>query len=227
MTPPAYGRAFAADSNEPWRACAENSAPRLLAWYAAPAPGRQGLPVLDLGCGTGQLARHFVAAGYAVTGLDLSADMLAHAEANNAAAVAASRARFVQGDAARFALDERFGLVVSTFDALNHLPSLDALRSCFHSARAVLAPGGWFVFDLNTRLGLKGWNGVSVHEHTKSKAVRLVTGGPHLLGGHRRSAAVADARGREELDDVGAARLELPHALADLGRIAAALAQRT
>ncbi len=161
-----YGRAFAAYYNAHWQAFAEQSAPRLLAWYAATAPGRAGLPVLDVGCGTGQLARHFLAQGYAVTGLDLSADMLAHAAANNTAAVGEGRARFVQGDAAAFTLaGARFGLVLSTFDALNHLPSLEALRGCFRSVRAVLAPDGLFVFDLNTRLGLQGWNSLNVFEH--------------------------------------------------------------
>jgi SAM-dependent methyltransferase len=163
--PSAYGRAFAGYYNTHWRAFAEQTAPRLLAWYAATPPGRQRLPVLDLGCGTGQLAAHFLAAGFAVTGLDLSPEMLAHAARNNAAAVAAGRARFVQGDAAHFAFDHAFGLIASTFDTLNHLPDLDALRGCFRSARAVLAPGGYFVFDLNTRLGLQGWNSLNIYEH--------------------------------------------------------------
>ena len=57
-----------------------------------------------------------------------------------------------------------FGLVVSTFDALNHLPDLDALRSCFACAHAVTLDGGTLIFDLNTRLGLKRWNNINVQE---------------------------------------------------------------
>ena len=173
-TDTAYGRAFAAYYNAHWQAFAEHTAPRLLAWYAATEPGRQRQPVLDLGCGTGQLARHWLAQGYAVTGLDLSPHMLAHATANNLAAVAEGRARFVQADAANFRLEQPagFGLAVSTFDALNHLPSLEALRGCFRSARAVLAAGGVFVFDLNTRLGLQGWNSLNVYEHDGSVLIQ-------------------------------------------------------
>lgn len=163
-TPTHYGRAFADFYNQHWQVFAEHSAPRLLAWYAATQPGRQRLPVLDVGCGTGQLARHFLAQGFAVTGLDLAPAMLAHAAANNAAAVAAGQARFVQADAAHFTLAQRFGLALSTFDTLNHLPHLEALRGCFRSVKDVLAPGGLFVFDLNTRLGLQGWNSLGVHE---------------------------------------------------------------
>jgi SAM-dependent methyltransferase len=39
---------------------------------------RVGDTVLDLGCGTGRLARPLVAAGHAVVGVDQSAEMLAH-----------------------------------------------------------------------------------------------------------------------------------------------------
>jgi SAM-dependent methyltransferase len=42
-----------------------------------PAGGR----VLDLGCGTGELARHLAAAGFAVTGADIAPRMLAQAAA--------------------------------------------------------------------------------------------------------------------------------------------------
>ena len=184
MNPPAYGRLFAAYYNQHWQAFADQTAPRLLAWYAATPPGRQRWPVLDLGCGTGQLARHFLAAGYAVTGLDLSAEMLAHARANNLAAVAEGRARFVHGDAAAFTMDGAFGLIVSTFDALNHLPDLAALRGCFRSARAVAAPGGLFVFDTNTRLGLQGWNSLTVHEHEGAVLIqrrRFEAGAPRAV----------------------------------------------
>ena len=76
--------------------------------------------------------------------------------------VVARQVSFVQGDAADFTFQENFGLAVSTFDALNHLPDLEALRGCFRSARRVLRPGGYFIFDLNTRRGLMNWNSISV-----------------------------------------------------------------
>jgi SAM-dependent methyltransferase len=45
-----------------------------------------GSRVLDLGCGTGELARHMAAAGLRVTGCDISAEMLGHAAAGQAGA---------------------------------------------------------------------------------------------------------------------------------------------
>ena len=70
----------------------------------------------------------------------------------------------MRADAAQFSFARTFGLVVSTYDALNHLPGLDALAGCFRSVQRVLLPGGYFIFDLNTRLGLKRWNGIQVDD---------------------------------------------------------------
>jgi SAM-dependent methyltransferase len=160
----AYGHAFAYVYNLRWGFFARQVAPRLLAFYAATPAGQARQPVLDLCCGTGQLALACLAAGYPVTGLDLSGDMLAHAAGNAAAFVASGQARFVPGDAAGFELGQRFGLVVSTFDALNHLPDFDALHGCFRSVQRHLVAGGYFVFDLNTRLGLRRWNNITVDD---------------------------------------------------------------
>jgi len=124
--------------------------------------------LLDVCCGTGQLALHFAQQGYRVVGLDLSEHMLAHARRTLGSFVEGGQVTFVQADAAGFELDERFGLIVSTFDALNHLPDRDALRSCFASVYAVTAPGGTFCFDLNTRAGMRRWLGISVVEDADS-----------------------------------------------------------
>jgi SAM-dependent methyltransferase len=150
----AYSPMFARVYNLLWAGFAREVAPRLYDLYAR-SPGQ---PVLDLCCGTGQLAAYFLERGCHVVGLDLSEPMLDYARANNQAYIDAGQARFVQGDAAAFTLDERFGLCASTYDALNHLPDADALRRCFACVRAVIAPGGLFVFDLNTRSGIHRWN---------------------------------------------------------------------
>jgi SAM-dependent methyltransferase len=160
----AYGSSFAHVYNLRWINFAQQVAPRLRAYYESTPVGRENLRVLDLCCGTGQLALHFLDQGYQVTGLDLSAPMLEYARANNAVYIVAGQARFLLGDAAEFVLDEGFGLVVSTFDALNHLPDFAALRGCFRSVYRVLEAGGVFVFDLNTLHGLKRWTGISVND---------------------------------------------------------------
>jgi SAM-dependent methyltransferase len=139
-------------------------APPLIDFYAQTPAGHERQPVLDLCCGTGLVALGFLERGYAVTGLDLSPHMLAFARENNAAFTATGQAEFILADASDFALNRRFGLAVSTYDALNHLPDLTALRNCIRSVGAGLSPGGWFIFDLNTRRGLRRWNVTSVDD---------------------------------------------------------------
>lgn len=157
-----YSEAFARIYNLRWAAFALNAAPRLRAFYETQEGA--GRSLLDVCCGAGQLALHFLENGYRVTGLDLSEPMLYHARAAAAEYIVAGQARFVQGDAASFHLDEKFGLALSTFDALNHLPGLDALRGCFRSVWNALEVGGLFIFDLNTTEGLRRWASISVED---------------------------------------------------------------
>lgn len=88
-----------------------------------------------------------------MTGIDLSDEMLHYARANAGDAVAAGRAIFLRADAANFRVDGTFGLATSTFDALQLLPSLDALKASFGCIRRAIDDEGSFVFDLMTRRG--------------------------------------------------------------------------
>ena len=169
-----YGRAFARVYNKRWTGFAHRVAPLIAEFYACTAPGKDHRSILDLCCGTGQLTLHLLEHGYHVMGADLSEHMLQYARENASAYVESGQAEFVQADAAGFSLDQRFGLVVSTFDALNHLESREALRVCFQSVFAVLVEGGYLLFDLNTRAGLMGWNSISVND---SEEAMIVTRG--------------------------------------------------
>jgi SAM-dependent methyltransferase len=160
----AYGKNFARVYNLRWANFAQQVAPRLRAYYESTLLGQVDHSLLDVCCGTGQLALHFLDNGYAVTGLDLSPDMLEHARANAAPFVVGGQAEFSQADAADFHVDGLFGLAVSTFDALNHLPDLASLRGCFRSVFAVLRQNGTFIFDLNTRAGLKRWASIMIDD---------------------------------------------------------------
>ncbi len=110
------------------------------------APGSRAL---DLCCGTGQLAAWLAARGFEVTGLDGSEEMLRLARQN------APDAKLVLADAREFEVEERFDLVISTFDSMNHLPTLEDLEQVFRCVRAALAPEGYFFFDVNTNEGFE------------------------------------------------------------------------
>lgn len=114
----------------------------------------RGAHILDICCGTGQLAALLTGQGYQVTGLDGSEQMLALARQN------APRAKFILGDARNFSLPQQFDAAVSTFDSLNHILALDELESALCCTAGVLKTGAPFCFDLNMEHAfLEGWEG--------------------------------------------------------------------
>jgi SAM-dependent methyltransferase len=160
----AYSPAFARVYNLRWAAFAKQAAPYLHDFYASAGKGQLKRPVLDLCCGTGQVACYFLEHGYSVTGIDLSSGMLEIARENASTYQTSGQVSWLLADAANFTLAERFGMVISTFDALNHLSSMSALEKCFQCVFEVLEPDGWFIFDLNTRAGFQRWNSISIED---------------------------------------------------------------
>ncbi len=108
-----------------------------------------GARVLDLGCGTGNSTFPFYARGFDVVGLDASADMLRIAREKLPPVL------FVQATFTDFCLDEPFDLVVSMFDSLNNLLEPALFLTAATRVYEHLRPGGFFMFDVNTTLGLK------------------------------------------------------------------------
>ncbi|AQZ62479.1 Methyltransferase [[Actinomadura] parvosata subsp. kistnae] len=101
----------------------------------------------DLGCGTGKGALRLAGHGFEVTGIDLSPRMLDVARGKRGA----GRVRFVQGDLR--CLPEGLGpfeVAVTMGEPLNHLRDEDELAAAFAQVARVLAPGGLFLFDVNT-----------------------------------------------------------------------------
>jgi SAM-dependent methyltransferase len=113
--------------------------------------------VLDLCCGTGQLAALLTDRGLRVTGVDGSEEMIAVAHAN------APDAALIVADARSFAIESPAVMAVSTFDSLNHIMDLDGLEKAFRQVAAALEPRGRFVFDLNMDEGFRArWHGTFV-----------------------------------------------------------------
>ncbi|WNO67451.1 class I SAM-dependent methyltransferase [Streptomyces sp. AM2-3-1] len=139
---------------------ARDWAPRILAFHTANRSGNCPKTVVDLCCGNGHLLRHFVDGGYTGYGVDISPDMLAMARKNLKGADP-DRYHLIEADVSQVALPAGVaGLVVSTVDALNHLPGPQEFRSCVKSVVSALAPEGYFVFDLLTPFGLADSNQV-------------------------------------------------------------------
>lgn len=127
------------------------------------AAGHTSGTVVDLGCGSGILARALVDAGYDAFGVDISPEMIELARAD------VPSATFTVGSVHDVAIPSAVG-VAAIGEVLNYAtdPSagLDALRALARRVRGALADGGVFVFDVSTpgRLGPSGRR-VVFHDH--------------------------------------------------------------
>jgi len=169
----AYSREFARVYNLKWADFAKQVAPFILNFFASTPTGQTNKTVLDLCCGTGHFSMPFLENGYKVTGIDLSEHMLQYARENARSFVESGQGKFIKADASDFTLNERFGLVIATYDSLNHLADEKALVSCFRCAHAVC--DGYIIFDLNTRSGLKNWNSIYIDEDNED--ILIITRG--------------------------------------------------
>ena len=101
--------------------------------------------VVELGCGSGRLARALLAAGFEVVGFDISPSMVRLARRN------APDEDFRVQSAFRADLPGCVA-VVSVGECLNYafdrMPGREILFRLFHRVHKVLGPGGVFIFDL-------------------------------------------------------------------------------
>ncbi len=124
-------------------------------------PGR----ALDVGCGTGKAFEPLLRRGWSIIGLDVSAEMLARAEAKLPTPYGyKGEVELAQCDARAllpFVRPSKFGgphrvyfdLILSLNDVVNYLTEDGDLERLFSGMRTNLAPGGFICFDTNT-LGL-------------------------------------------------------------------------
>jgi SAM-dependent methyltransferase len=103
--------------------------------------------VLDLGCGTGQLAAA-LAGGRKVTGVDPAPAMLdvARGRPNGA------KVDWVEGDGRTVRLDQKFDLVLLTGHAFQVFLAPDDRQAVLHTIAHHLAPDGRFIFDTRNPL---------------------------------------------------------------------------
>ncbi|HEY9285115.1 MAG TPA: class I SAM-dependent methyltransferase [Pyrinomonadaceae bacterium] len=177
-----YGHSFARVYNQNSVEFANRIAPRLLEYFDSHRVCGSNKTLLDVGCGTGQLARYFLDRGYKVLGLDNSPGMLHYARENISPFISNGQGEILQADASCFDLPQRFGMAVATRDTINHFRDLDALRGCLASISGALIDGGVFIFDLNTRLGIsERWNSVLVSAMPETVLINRKTypGGEH------------------------------------------------
>lgn len=119
--------------------------------------GREVRSVVDLACGTGSLVLRLTRLGYAVTGVDLSPDMLALA-ADKCAGLDPPPLLLRQ-DMSRLRLLSPADAVVCCLDSLNYVTRPAAVQRTFSRVWSSLAPGGLFLFDIRTPELLRSMDG--------------------------------------------------------------------
>ncbi|TAJ12269.1 class I SAM-dependent methyltransferase [Marinilabiliaceae bacterium JC017] len=103
------------------------------------------LSVLDVGCGTGRHAIELARRGYAVTGIDLSENMLQ--KAREKAVKANVEVTFIQADARSFVSSEKYDLVIMLCEGGFSLMETDEMNyAILKNARAAMKEKGQFVF---------------------------------------------------------------------------------
>ncbi|MCD8511097.1 MAG: class I SAM-dependent methyltransferase [Bacillus sp. (in: Bacteria)] len=114
---------------------------------------KDGSTIVDLACGTGTLSMLLYEAGFSVTGIDISQDMLTVAE---------KKIREKQYPIKLFKQDMRklkgfmnVDAVTIFCDGLNYLLKEEEVKDTFQRVRDILRPGGVFLFDVHSPFKIK------------------------------------------------------------------------
>lgn len=118
-----------------------------VAFYAALA-GETGSPVLEVACGTGRVAIPIAKLGFEVTGLDIVSGMLQRAKEKSVGLPA----RWVEGDARNFDLNEKFRLIFMTGNAFQAFVTNEEQAAVLQCIRAHLHDDGLFAFETRNPL---------------------------------------------------------------------------
>lgn len=97
--------------------------------------------LLELGCGSGHLAKLLVKKGYKITGIDLYEEML------QIARMRLPEVEFLQQDIRHLKLDRKFDAIIAMGRMFTYMTTNDDVEQSIHSIAACLNPGGVFLFD--------------------------------------------------------------------------------
>ena len=116
--------------------------------------------ILDVGCGTGKHLNCLLDDGVEeIVGVDLSYYMIEEANKKNNS----NKIVFLNKDVADIEQKD-FDLVISMFNVVNHIETLQNLQSFFSNIRNKMKKGATFIFDV--------WNGVAAIRSLPKKDVR-------------------------------------------------------
>lgn len=97
----AYGKLFARVYNKMWGSFSIKVASHIMKFYENKDIYQSNRNVLDVCCGTGQLALEFLKNNYQVTGIDLSPHMISYARDNTREYETKGAVNFIKADASK------------------------------------------------------------------------------------------------------------------------------
>ena len=111
-----------------------------------------GAEGLDLACGSGYFTRALKKAGYILTGVDISPEMLTSAQA-----ITSKEKLFIPymvGDMTSFKFSKKVDFITAINDGFNYIPD-SKLEKTFKNIYSLLNKGGVFHFDISSEYKLK------------------------------------------------------------------------
>ncbi|MFQ3542705.1 class I SAM-dependent methyltransferase [Halobacillus rhizosphaerae] len=102
--------------------------------------------ILDLGCGTGEITCRLSEAGFQLTGVDLSEEMLSLAAQKSPG----TKINWLHQDIRELKGLENFDCIVSFCDVLNYITTEEDLQRVFKNAYHSLTDSGLFIFDVHS-----------------------------------------------------------------------------
>ncbi len=103
-------------------------------------------PVLEVACGTGRLTLPIARSGIAITGLDVSRPMLEIARRK--AELEKLPVTWLEQDCRQIRATQKFALIFSATNAMQHLHDLDSVNAFLTSAREALRDDGTLILDV-------------------------------------------------------------------------------
>lgn len=117
--------------------------------------------LLELGCGSGRLGIKLAQAGFKMTGLDMSEEMLTLAKYHQIEHN--THFPLVQGDMQVLSSVGVYDAIISFNDSLCYLPTPEALEQVFRGCYDALTTGGLLLFDVHSTAKMALFDGFSYH----------------------------------------------------------------
>lgn len=105
--------------------------------------------ILELGCGTGEIAQRMARKGFSMIGIDCSTDMLS--VATDKMYESQLQIMYSNQDMREFALPHKVSAIISICDSMNYITQSQDLKKVFECVVKYLDKSGVFIFDMKTK----------------------------------------------------------------------------